>query len=156
MPDRRLMSAFGGVAESLIPDELIDSVRTTRAVARNDDTLRPEVVGTALLIPLSFQIPGVAATGTNVANMIRLPQNAIVTRIDADAKTAPGGGPFTAQLTANGAAVDDARVSIDDGATNGGSNVGASLSAGARLGINVTAANGAANISLTVTVRVTS
>lgn len=156
MPDRRLVAAFADVAANLVPEELIDSVRTTRAVARQDATLRPEVVGTALLLPLSFHIAGPAAAGSNVSTMIRLPQNALVSRIDADAKIAPSGGEFTAQLTADGATVEGARVSIADGATRGGTNVGTALAAGAGLGINVTAANGAADISLTVTVRVTS
>ena len=156
MSDRRLTASFRDLAEVLVPEEELEIINAARAVIRGDATLRSEVVGQALLLPLTFRISGTAAVGTNVAEMIRLPQNATISRVDADAKTAPSGGEFTAQLTADGAAVSGASVSIVAGQTSGGSNVGTAVSAGARLSLDVYAANLAANISITVTLRVTS
>ena len=156
MSDRRLTANFRDLAEALVPEEELEIINAARAVIRGDATLRSEVVGQALLLPLTFRIAGTAAIGTNVAEMIRLPQNATIARVDADAKTAPSGGEFTAHLTADGALVSDARVSIAAGETSGGSNVSTAVSAGGRLGIDVLAANSAANISITVTLRVTS
>lgn len=153
--DRRLEAAFSGVAEAILPDEEMALLDAVRGVVRHDVTLRPEVVGQAAPQTETLLILGTASTGTNVGTAFRLPANAKITRLDADAHTAPSGGEFTAELTADGGAIDDAKVTIQPGITTGGSNVGTVVSGGVWLRLDCTADNGAADISITVTYRVT-
>lgn len=155
MRDRTLEAGFADVAAAILPDEELELLDAVRAVVREDRTLRAEVVGRAAPQTETLRITGTASTGTNVGTSARLPADVVISRIDADAKTAPSGGEFTAELTADGGAIDGASVTIQPGQTTGGSNVNTAVAGGVWLRLDCTAANSAANISITVTYRVT-
>lgn len=153
MPDRILVSKLAAVAEAILPEEELQMMAAVRGTIRPDATMRPEAVGQAAQQTATLQIIGTAAVGTDVATNTHLPQAAVIDRVLAYAKTAPSGGEFTAVITANG--VEVTRVTIPAGTTSNPSiGVNTPVTANAVLGANVTAANGAADVALSVIYRV--
>lgn len=143
--------------EAKLTDRIANPSRIARdkkvdAAFDNQGNLRAAAVGAAVLLTRDFEITGTATTGTSGTVPRRMPQSGRAVRLDASAGTAPSGGEFTAQLYANGSLVGS--VSISNGETAGGSNLNATISAGAVLTWNVTTANGAADVGLSLVYRV--
>ena len=94
-----------------------------------------------------FHIAGAVTTGANVTEQLRIRQASRIVYLDAIAKTAPAGGPLI--VIVEGGATNE-NVSIAAGQTSGTSATNIAVSAGALLTLNVTAANGAADVTITV------
>lgn len=151
MPDRRLIDSFGGWAEALLPDVVLQQERATRAVINRDATVDPEAIGTALSVPVYLDIAGALAIGTDIGPRRRVVQAVTVWQVRADVKTAPVGGECTLWLAADGVQV--AAVSVSAGEAGGVSSVGVDLEAGALLTVDCATANGAADASIMVATR---
>ena len=117
----------------------------------NAGNLRPGALTLALLLSRDTEITGAAAVGSNMVPPRRMPQDARIVRLDALARTAPTTGEFTARCYANGTEV--GTVSIPNGSTSNGSVVSYQSSGGDVLTWDVLAANGAADVTLSVSYR---
>lgn len=114
--------------------------------------LKPEALRRSLPpYMLVWWLPGTVTAASNVGAEVPLSGDVRVTHLVVRAKTAPGGGECTVRLTANGSEV--VRASLPPGATSGRSRVDADRqhrSAGETLRVDVVTANGAANVTVTV------
>lgn len=141
-----------GLTERIANPSRINRDKVIDAAFDGRGNLRASAVGAAVLSTRDFEITGTASTGTSVVIPRRMPQAGRAVRLDVTARSAPVGGEFTAALYANGAIV--GTVSLESGQTANGSNVSAVIPAGAVLTWNVTSANSAANVGLTLVYRV--
>ena len=151
MVDRRLTRAWDRVARAALPDAALRQELANRSVINPDATVDPAAIGTALSLPIYFDIAGAASTGTNVAQQRRLVQAGDLWQIRADAKTAPSGEECTLWLAVNGVA--NASVTIQPGELAGTTPMSVPAPPGAVLTLNCTAANGCSDISVVVAMR---
>lgn len=154
--EQRLREILRRPLERVIAPRSQARLATISAAFDRTGKLRADAFGSSLLLTRDVVIAGAAAVGANVAPPARMPQAGRVVRVYADAKVAPSGGEWTANLYADGAFVTS--VSIGSGETAGTSAVslaGARLESGALLSWTVVAANGAADVSLCVVYRPT-
>jgi|SRR5690606_9012983 len=153
MSDHKLIDIFTetGLSSRVANPSRIERDKIIDSAFDRHGNLRVSALG-VVLMTRDFEIVGSASTGTNVVIPRRMPQGGRAVRLDAVARNAPVGGPFIATLYADGAPVGS--VSLPSGETSGGSNVSTTIPPGAVLTWNVTAANSAANVCLTLVYRV--
>jgi hypothetical protein len=153
--EQRLRDILRRPLEDVIAPRSQSRLATISTAFDRTGKVRPDALSSALLLARDVTVGGTASTGTAVAAPLRMPQAARVVRLYADARTAPSVGEYTADLYANGGYV--ASVSIASGLTAGVSSVSlpeALVESGALLTWNVTAASGAANVTLSIIYRV--
>lgn len=153
MSDRqRLRDIMRPSVEAVINPRTQRRVATISTAFDHTGNLKPEAFPAEFVLTRDFSIIGTASTGAGGVTPKRMPQTGRVVRLYANAGTAPSGGEFTAQLYADGDHV--ASVSISNGQTSGVTpDVNETIPAGSTLTWNVTTANGAANVELSLVYR---
>lgn len=140
-----------GLARTLANPARIKLDKLLGSLLDNAGNIKPGALNLALLLCRDTEITGAASIGTNVAPPRRMPQDARIVRLDALARSAPTTGEFAARCFANG--VEVGTVSIPNGSTSNGSVVSFQSAAGDVLTWNVISANGAADVTLSVSYR---
>ena len=131
---------------------LLEQADTTRRVLQSttgQGNIREEALPETFTFSEHLTIPGTVTVGTDrSATLPVMGQRGRLRTLVARAKTAPSGGECTVILTANG--VDVAAVTLQPGETKRATPVASAIvDAGADLQCRVTAANGAADITIT-------
>lgn len=138
-----------GVFRTLASPTRIRLDKFLQQALRDDGGIDAGVLGITLVVPYAWYLAGALSTGSNVTSEVVWPVSAAVRRLTARAKTAPSGGEATIQLEANGDVI--GTVSIASGEQQGSSAVAdATIHAGDVVRLNVTAANSAADVTVTL------
>lgn len=143
----RLVDIFTPTVRDLRPPSEMAHQRAVQSAVDGSGHVRQQALIFALPWQArDFSIAGAVSTGANVAQQYRVRQASRLVYVDALCKTAPTGGPLT--LTIHGPA-ESKTVSIDAGATSTTNAFSEPISAGALLTLDVTAANGAEDVTVT-------
>ena len=129
------------------PGKLRHVRATLRAVDESGDVAAEALRQALPWQARDYHIAGTVTTGANVTEQLRVRQASRIVYLDAIAKTAPTGGPLI--VVVEGGATNE-NVSIAEGSTTGTSSTSIDVAAGALLTLNVTAANSAADVTVTV------
>ena len=129
------------------PEEKRHLRATLRAVDESGDVAREALRQALPWQARDFHIAGAVIAGSNVTEELRVRQASRIVYLDALAKTAPAPGPLT--IWVDGGAASE-NVSIAAGQSSGTSSANIAVAAGAVLRLNVTAANGAEGVTVTV------
>lgn len=144
----RLVDILRPAVTGIRPAAEMAQVRSLQAAVDGSGHIKPSALTTALpWLARDFHIAGTVATGANVTEQLRVRQASRIVYLDAIAKTAPSTGPLI--VVVEGGATDE-NVSIAAGQTSGTSATSITVAAGSLLTLNVTAANGAADVTVTV------
>lgn len=147
--DRKLTEAFRGVAEAFLPDTVLTQERAVGGALNDDSTVRPDALTAALPWQrIDFRIPGVAANGTSLGGIYKVPQGGVIRHVSAHARIAPTTGPFTGRLVVNGVVEDSG--SIQPGSTSITSSTTIPVPPGGIVALNVTSAGDAEDITISV------
>lgn len=144
----RLVDIFKQTVTGLRPPAEMQHVRALQSAVDASGHIKPQALTTVLpWQPRDYHIAGTVTTGANVTEQLRVRQASRIVYLDAIAKTAPTGGPLI--IVVEGGARNE-NVSIAEGSTTGTSSTSIDVAAGALLTLNVTAANAAADVTVTV------
>jgi len=140
MSKHEVIAAADRLARVLLPDEDIRERRALRILMQSDGSLNPGTIRFPWQI-VQFRIGGAVTAGTNRAEEIRIPTRSKIMRLDALLKTAPS-SQVRFRLTANGAPIPNAAVTVQPGQNAGASGVNAYVEPGDVLRIDVLSAGG--------------
>lgn len=144
----RLVDIFRPAVNGLRPNAEMRHVRAAQSAIDDSGHIKPQALTTVLpWQSRDFHIGGAVVTGSNVTEQLRVRQASRIVYLDALAKTAPSTGPLN--IWVEGGATNE-NVSVAQGQTSGTSATNIAVAAGAVLTLNVTAANGAENVTVTV------
>jgi hypothetical protein len=139
------------VAGSILPPAYIAAILAAERAIDSQGYVRPGSLLLALRQHIRLEIRGTAIEIESAALPDRVPSSAVKVRLDAYAVKPPSGGPFVATVHADGEPI--GTVKIGAGVNSGGEATIAKIPVGAWLNASVEAANGAANISIVITYR---
>lgn len=130
--------------------EQADVTRRVQQSTTGQGNIREEALPETFTFDATLYLPGAVTVGVDQSALLPvMGQRGRLRTLIARAKMAPGGGECTVVLTANG--VDVAAVTLQPGEVKRATPIGpaTTVDAGADLQCRVTAANGAADITLT-------
>lgn len=146
MPDFGLQVAIADTVKELLGDTL-EHRKSTSAAITPDGRVAPAAVAGAL--PWQAHDGKIEGTVTTGSNRLRwhFPQGGVIRQVSYDVRTAPSGGAL--QFTLSGGSSTET-MSLQAGQTSGVTNTSIRMAAGSWARLNVTAANGAADLAVTL------
>lgn len=146
MPDFGLQVAIADTVKELLGDTL-EHRKSTSAAITPDGRVSPAAVAGAL--PWQAHDGKIEGTVTTGSNRLRwhFPQGGVIRQVSYDVRTAPSGGSL--QFTLSGGNSTES-FGLQAGQASGVTNTGIRMAAGSWARLNVTAANGAADLAVTL------
>lgn len=146
MPDFGLQVAIADTVKELLGDTL-EHRKSTSAAITPDGRVSPAAVAGAL--PWQAHDGKIEGTVTTGSNRLRwhFPQGGVIRQVSYDVRTAPSGGSL--QFTLSGGSSTET-MSLQAGQTSGVTNTSIRMATGSWARLNVTAANGAADLAVTL------
>lgn len=145
--DRGLIERFRGLAETLVPDVVLEQERAVRGAIGHDGAVRPDAIVTALPWQRAdVMLPGAVITSPpDVA--VPFPQGADARHIALSARVAPSSGPLTLRFAAASASE---TVSLQPGEASVMAGVRIAVPPGGWMAASVQSAGGAEDVSISI------
>lgn len=144
----RLVEILTPAFRDVRPAGELATLRGVREAVTEGGEIKPGALLSALpWQPRDFSVNGTVPVRVNAAQQYRVRQASRLVYLDALVKTAPSRGPLTIRVRAGGRELEN--VSIPAGRTEGTSTANAAIPAGSLLTLQVSEANGAADLTVT-------